>query len=157
MVLFRSVKHAGFTMIELLVVIAILGVLAAGIIYGMDPVDRINSANDVKVQNALSEIGRAADAYSLRNNGAYPDSIDDIVTGGELKSNPSPPSGYGASYNYVATASGGDPCTTEAGDCEIIIVTSPLKSRKYQATPYQRVEVTSYKICQVVSPTDACP
>lgn len=153
--IFFKVKQLGFTLIELLIVIAVLGVLAGGILYLMDPVDRIKSANDVKVQNHISEIGRAADGFGVRNNGAYADSLEDLVSTGELKSNPEAPFGY--TYSYNALNDSGGNCTTETEDCSILIITSPLKSRKHQATPYQRVEVHNSKICQVVSPTDACP
>lgn len=148
-------KTKGFTLIELLVVIAVIGALAGGILILSDPVDRINSANDVKAQNGVAEIGRAADAFAVRNIGAYASDVADLANSGELKSVPAAPSGY--AYTYTATNNAGDACTTAAGDCTIVVITSPLKSRKHQATPYQRAEVSTAKVCQVAAPSTACP
>lgn len=153
--LFSDSKTKGFTLIELLVVIAVIGALAGGILILSDPVDRINSANDAKAQNGVAEIGRGAEAFATRNIGAYASNIADMVSGGELKTTPVPPTGY--AYTYTATNDAGGACTTADGDCTVVVITSPLKSRKYQATPYQRAEVSTAKVCQVAAPSTACP
>lgn len=108
----------GFTLIELLIVIAILGVLAAGILVAIDPVDKTRQANDAKIENAVSAIGRANEAYATLNGGTYATSIAALITAGELKNNPSTglPTGY--SINMSGT-----------------VVCGTLLSKRYTATP----------------------
>lgn len=65
------IASAGFTLIELLIVIAILGIIIAAVIAGIDPVDKINAANDAKVQADIGAIGTAHEAYTTQHLGAY--------------------------------------------------------------------------------------
>lgn len=151
----------GFTLIELLIVIAILGILAAGILVSVDPVDKISAANDAKVQNDVSAIGRAAEAYSTQQSSSYTLTLAELVTYGELKRVPVPPTAYGTSYTYTAVDKDGSTCTTAAKTCTSITVTSPLLSKKYTNattnTPFWRYESSSGKSCAVQTATTSCP
>lgn len=144
----------GFTLIELLIVIAIIGILAAGILVLLDPVDKINAANDSRVQNDVSAMGRASDAYATSHNGKYPDGIGVLETSGELKRTPTAPTGY-AAYASVAQPVG---CTAGV-DCDIIVITGELKSKKYTSvnTPIWRYESSTGKICATTGVGVQCP
>lgn len=156
----------GFTLIELLVVIAILGVLAAGVLIAIDPVDKINAANDSKAQTDTGVKASASEAYATSHSGFYPLASADLLAGGELKSDPSAPTGY--TYTFWASAGVVTPPTTTivptsattctAGStCTAVVITSTLKSKKWSATPFQRYESYSGKSCQVATATTVCP
>ena len=68
----------GFTLVELLIVIAILGILAAGLLVAIDPVDKINAANDSRVQRDIASMASAAESYAVVNNGFYPATTADL-------------------------------------------------------------------------------
>ena len=142
----------GFTLIELLIVIAILGVLAAGVLVAIDPVDKIRAGNDAKVQNDVSGAGRASEAYATTHNGFYPAALADLVSSGELKRVPTAPSGYSA-YAVVNTPVGCSAGTT----CTAITVTSQLKSKNYTTAPFWRYESSTGKSCAVATAGTACP
>lgn len=86
----------GFTLIELLIVIAILGVLAAVTMVGIDPIDKINAANDSKVQNDVSTIATGMESYAVVNNGVYAADQNTLQISGDLKLILTPPTGYSA-------------------------------------------------------------
>lgn len=65
-------KSFGFTLIELLVVIAVLGVLAAGVLVGIDPLERVQQAQDAGRKTKLSQIINGAISYATSHNGEYP-------------------------------------------------------------------------------------
>lgn len=136
-------SQKGFTLIELLIVIAILGVLAAGMLVAIDPIDKINTANDAKVQNDVGGIGRAAEAYAVTHGGFYPKIIDDLQTSGELKRVPVPPTGR----SYVLLAVKGD-CIA-GSSCTSLAIYSYLKSKKHTATPLWLYESSSGKSCAI--------
>ena len=101
----------GFTLIELLVVIAIMAVIAAAVLVAIDPVDKIRSANDAKVQADVGQIATALTTYAATNGGVYPTSAEGLAkleTSGELSKLPKPPTaaGYGAAYSYASDATG---------------------------------------------------
>lgn len=147
------VLQKGFTLIELLVVIAVLGVLAAGVLVGIDPVDRINSGNDARVQSDVGTIGRASEAYAAAKSGLYPFEKANLVSNGDLKVVPTKPSGY---TDYAQQIPGG--CTVEGdADCTSYIVTGQLKSKKFTATPVWRYESSTGKSCAVADTSTACP
>ena len=149
-----------FTLIELLIVIAILGILAAGILVAVDPVDKISAANDSKVQNDISGAGRASEAYVTTHNGFYPAALDDLLTSGELKRVPAAPSGYNAYavQTMVGTPPANGACVA-GSTCTGIIVSGQLKSKKFTSvnTPFWRYESTSGKSCSVATAGTACP
>lgn len=144
----------GFTLIELLIVIAILGILAAGILVAIDPVDKISQANDAKVQNDVSGIGRASEAYAVTHNGFYPASLSDLPLSGELKRAPNAPSGYTA-YSVTST-----PAVCSSGTtCTGILISGQLKSKRYTSvnTPFWNYDSASGKSCAITTPTATCP
>lgn len=106
----------GFTLIELLVVMAVLAVLAAGVITAINPGKRLRQANDTKIRNDIGQIATALQAFYTTNTGSYPTATSDLVTSGDLKQVPTPPSGSGTSYTYSRTPGtcapgGATPCT----------------------------------------------
>lgn len=145
----------GFTLIELLIVIAVLGILSGGILVAIDPADRVNSANDSRVQSDLGIIGRAAEAYAAQTNGNYPAGATVAAAGtvmigaGVIKSVPAAPSGYVYTYTALPAA-----CTTA---CTSVTITSPLKSKKYSTTAFWRYESSTGKSCPVAAAATACP
>lgn len=107
----------GFTLIELLIVIGIIGVLAAVVLVGIDPVDKINAANDSKVQRDINALANAMESYAANSNGTYVTLQSSLVTHGDLKVALTAPGGY-ITYGL----SGGAQAATVYGQ---------LKSKKY--------------------------
>lgn len=119
-------RLSGFTLVELLIVISVMGVLAGGVMVAINPADKINAANDVRVQSDISSVASALQTFFVNNNGLYPDGISlppgsggsassggnggnatsvlggsyGLVASKDLGSFPIPPSGYGTSYTY---------------------------------------------------------
>lgn len=97
----------GFTLIELLIVIAILGILAAGVLVAINPVQKINQANDANMKSNVGQIATALQAYYTTNQ-AYPTAADYtalapiLVSSNELKVAPVAPAGYTFSYSSNA-------------------------------------------------------
>lgn len=71
-------SSSGFTLIELLVVIAVIGVLAAGILIAIDPLEQIRRAQDSSTKEQTAAVGRAVEAYYINSvagssaTGSYP-------------------------------------------------------------------------------------
>lgn len=151
---FQLLTSKGFTLIELLIVIAILGILAAGILVAVDPVDKISAANDSKVQNDISGAGRASEAYATVHSGFYPATLAELESSGELKRVPVAPGGY----NAYAVTMVPNPCTSGT-TCTNIIITGQLKSKRYTSvnTPVWRYESSSGKSCAVATAGTTCP
>lgn len=83
----------GFTLIELLIVIAILGILAAGILVAIDPVEQLNRGRDAGRKSSVSQLGRALQAYYTANS-AYPAVVGwntTLTSSGEIKVFPANP------------------------------------------------------------------
>lgn len=125
-----------FTLIELLIVISILAVISAGMMVLIDPVEKINQANDSKIQSDIGQLAVALQSYSTQTStGDFPcdvaagagcpnpasqgAGITALVNSGELKSNPTTPGG--AAYTYTSAAPG-----TNA------VVSTPLISKKFK-------------------------
>jgi len=108
---FKAFKrnNSGFTLIELLVVIGILGILAAGLLLTIDPLEKFKQGNDTNTQQSAVDLENALTSYYAThsqfpwdidsgcaaptdpNNPAEVDTafnscIGDLVTAGELKS-----------------------------------------------------------------------
>ncbi len=132
----NSSDSKGFTLIELLIVIAVLGVLAAGILIAIDPVDRINSANDSRVQKDVASMANAGEAYAATHNGNYATTAEGmaaLVSAGDLKVAPTAPNGYTA-YAY-------------AGSAASFTITGQLKSKKYTGYTTFRYDSTTGRAC----------
>jgi prepilin-type N-terminal cleavage/methylation domain-containing protein len=71
-----KIFQKGFTLIELIIVIAILGILAAGLIAALDPVEQINRGRDSSNRTKANEINRALQRYYATaaqvGSGTYP-------------------------------------------------------------------------------------
>lgn len=164
-------RNLGFTLMELLIVIAILGVLAGLVWTALDPLDKINAANDSKVQSDMGVIGQAMEVYAtgkagLTGGNYYAISQAELVTNGDLKSQFTVPTGYAYSIVVPATcvAGGGVTCTSVA------VCATPLKSKKFASATAGSQKVylyssTSGKACVydnaangcTVASTVACP
>lgn len=117
----------GFTLIELLVVIAVIGVLSAIILVAINPVARINQANDAEVKSEIGQIATALATFATSRNGAYPNDITDLVTSQDLTSALTPPTGYSpATYTFSALPAG---CTgtITAPVCTSVSVSGTIK------------------------------
>lgn len=106
---FQHRVDAGFTLIELLIVIAILGVLAAGVLVAINPVQKINQANDANMKSNVGQIATALQAYyTSSSTQVYPAGTDmtglNLLTPDELKVIPAAPAGY--TYSYSTSGSG---------------------------------------------------
>ena len=84
-------SQKGFTLVELLVVIVIIGVLAAIAVPKFT--GTTERANGGKIASDLRAIDTAIQLYAVKNSGAIPTAIADIVTAGYLTVEPKPPSG----------------------------------------------------------------
>ncbi len=114
----------GFTLIELLIVILIIGIIIAAVLVGIDPVDKINSANDAKVQTDIETLASAFENNAIAFGAIYSSNPSFLLSTGELRSLPIPPSGYcSGAYQFGP----GGPSQ---------FVWCNLKSKKYAATPY---------------------
>lgn len=115
-----------FTLVELLIVITVLGILAATILTVVNPQDKINAANDAKVQNDTNQIINALQTYAAQDpSGLYPASLATLVTAGEINVVPKPPTGYGTAYTYSVNNTSVPPVAKVSGT---------LKSKKSLTT-----------------------
>ncbi len=64
--------RSAFTLVEILVVIAILAILAVVTFVIINPVQRINQANDATAREDIQSILEATSLYSVDNSGARP-------------------------------------------------------------------------------------
>jgi general secretion pathway protein G len=76
----RVRREDGFTLIELIVVITIIGIMATFVVVGTG--GRTDQAKRTKVKNDFNAIKSAASLYR-NDTGQWPDSIQQLVDGGE--------------------------------------------------------------------------
>ncbi len=70
---------SGFTLVEILLVVAILGILAGVAVLGVK--GRTDTANQAATRTSIAAIQTAIDAYEV-DNGAYPQSLQNLITKG---------------------------------------------------------------------------
>jgi prepilin-type N-terminal cleavage/methylation domain-containing protein len=76
----------GFTLIELLITVAIIGILSAAVLVGINPLQKINQANDAKVKSDVGQVATAVRNYYVFYQ-AYPTTaqgISALVNSSEL-------------------------------------------------------------------------
>lgn len=62
----------GFTLVEILIVIVIVGILTAGAISVINPLDQLQKAHDAKRKSDLTQVQKALELYS-NDVGSYPE------------------------------------------------------------------------------------
>ena len=109
----RDNREDGFTLIELLIVIVVLGILATIVVFGVAQFR--DDADTAACESNLKTVQVAADAY-LAQRGTFPGDIEDLVTGGYLKTYPD---GTTANSNGTYTINGAndDPPNTITSNC----------------------------------------
>ncbi len=102
--LFKNSLQKGFTLIELLVVIAVLGVLATIVLLAVNPGEQLARARDTSRIAAVTQLGRALQAYYTASGGTFSavtdgsgglvttDWMAPLVTSNDLKVRPANPS-----------------------------------------------------------------
>jgi prepilin-type N-terminal cleavage/methylation domain-containing protein len=108
----KRAQQSGFTLIELLIAIVVVGVLAAVVIIG---VGSLKDEGDASACKASADAATAAAVVYYANNHAYPGTIQDMVSGGELV----PASGVTYDEFTISAPDGGwvismDPGATES-------------------------------------------
>ncbi len=120
----RMRAQRGFTLVELMVVMLIIGVLAA--IAVPSYVSSIKSAREAVLREDLHVMREAIDSYTMDKDKA-PDSLDDLVQAGYLKSIPKDPmtqssttwnTDSGDSYSDVDQTSDGGISNVHSGSTE---------------------------------------
>lgn len=108
--IFSNKSQKGFTLVELLVVIAVLGVLAAGVLVAIDPLQMLARGRDSAKKSAITELGRATIAYQTSQN-ALPAGgstwITDLQDTGDVKAIPDNPDNTDCSIAGTATSDDG--------------------------------------------------
>lgn len=128
----RKTFSSGFTLIELLIALAVIGVLATLVFVGLDPADKINAANDSKVQTDINAIAKSMEAYAVNNSNTYPmatppsDVQLTLAAAGELKVTLAPPANYDCAPQGGAQNAYWFPGTGTAGE-----VVCAMRSKKY--------------------------
>jgi type II secretion system protein G len=63
----------GFTLVEIIVVVSLLGIIAATILVGLNPIAQLQKSNDAHRKSDLESLQRALELY-YQDNGNYPTS-----------------------------------------------------------------------------------
>ncbi|MBA3724499.1 MAG: type II secretion system protein [Candidatus Levybacteria bacterium] len=70
-------SQKGFTLVEMLIVIGLVGVVAATLLVGINPIDQIRKSSDAERKSDLAQLQRALELY-YQDNGKYPPSSADF-------------------------------------------------------------------------------
>lgn len=141
-------KTRGFTLIELLVVIAVLGVLAAGVFVAINPLKRINQANDAKIKSDIGQIANASQAYFVTKL-SYPKTVKQLVDSDDLRTEPKQPK-TDTIYTITTTP---DTCDgTSANPCTDITIQVPLFAPQAEGGNYTW-STTAGQTGEIVPPT----
>jgi general secretion pathway protein G len=89
----RTKQDAGFTLLELMIVMAIIGILAVVAVPGFK--SAVRSAREAVLKEDLHIMRSAIDSYTMDKQKA-PQSLDDVVQEGYLKSIPEDPMTHSA-------------------------------------------------------------
>jgi general secretion pathway protein G len=89
----RTKQDAGFTLLELIIVMAIIGILAVVAVPGFK--SAVRSAREAVLKEDLHIMRSAIDSYTMDKQKA-PQSLDDVVQEGYLKSIPEDPMTHSA-------------------------------------------------------------
>lgn len=118
-----DILKKGFTLIELLIVIAIIGILAAAVMLGLNPVAKINSANDSTVKSNVQAVATALNVFA-GTKGYFPGSGDTtaLYAAGDLTAMPTTPTGV--TYTWTSFTSAGGVCYTVSLNCSRAAVKS---------------------------------
>ncbi|MCA9285091.1 MAG: prepilin-type N-terminal cleavage/methylation domain-containing protein [Phycisphaerales bacterium] len=87
----------GFTLIEILIVVVILGILAAIVIPQFT--DASQEASESAVKSQLQTMRSQVELFRVKNGGALPTDMDELVTADYLQKVPVFPTGYDYSYD----------------------------------------------------------
>jgi general secretion pathway protein G len=85
-------RQAGFTLVESMISVAIIAVLAA--IAVPSYLESVNTARVVSAMGDIKEMSTDISVWSMGNNGAYPESLDDVGFGTRLDP-------WGNPYEYL--------------------------------------------------------
>ncbi|MCP4833368.1 MAG: prepilin-type N-terminal cleavage/methylation domain-containing protein [Phycisphaera sp.] len=92
----RNTVKRGFTLIEILIVVVILGILAAIIVPQFT--DAAQEAGASSARSQLQSLRSQIELHRVQNNGAAPADLAELVTDGYIRSVPSWPAGFTATY-----------------------------------------------------------
>jgi type II secretion system protein G len=92
----RNQVKRGFTLIEILIVVVILGILAAIIVPQFT--DAAQTAGASSARSQLQSLRSQIELHRVQNNGAAPANMAELVTDGYIRSDPSWPAGFTATY-----------------------------------------------------------
>lgn len=93
---------AGFTLVELMVVIAIIAILAT--IVGVNVFRNIDESNQTAAKAQIRVFKNALVSYKLKHK-KFPQSLEELATGGFLESRTVPTDPWGNPYVYQAQGS----------------------------------------------------
>lgn len=97
-------NRRAFTLMEVLIVVAIVVAMAA--VGGFFVIRYLTTGYESTARAQISVLTKAAKSYALENNGAYPQSLQELVEKGYLESYKALVSPWGENYPYQYDPSG---------------------------------------------------
>tara|TARA_B100000900_G_scaffold252680_1_gene215344 strand:- start:609 stop:1013 length:405 start_codon:yes stop_codon:yes gene_type:complete len=92
----NNIVKRGFTLIEILIVVVILGILAAIIVPQFT--DAAQEAGASSARSQLQSLRSQIELHRVQNNGAAPVDLAELASDGYIRSVPSWPAGFTATY-----------------------------------------------------------